>query len=345
MIEVQRLALLREVAHRGSFARAAQALRMTPSAVSQQMAALERAAGLRLFERSTRGVTLTPAGQVLARTADAVHGELHRAHRTLAHLRDQGPSSLTVATFPSAGTFLLAPALAALATPRAHHATDGDLHNGLPGDTDLLGSSPPGGTTVIESEPAQALAALGDGRADMALVYHFNTKRPPASWQDAVLRATYHPLVHDELRLLVPAGHRLASRRAARLEDVAGEPWIHGWDLPGDAIDALTSANGLTPQVVCRAGDFRFMQALVAAGVGIAFIPSLAVEDRDDTRALPVTPTATRYIGAYTAPGTPGTPSTSPTPPVRALLEALQERAAALRTRPGQGAPEKHPHP
>ncbi|MFJ9590125.1 LysR family transcriptional regulator [Streptomyces acidicola] len=296
MIEVQRLVLFREVTHHGSFARAAQALHMTPSAVSQQMAALERAAGVRLFERSTRGVTLTPAGQILARTADAVHGELHRAHRTLAQLRDQGLPSVTVATFPSAGTFLLAPALAA---KRDTHID----------------------TTVIEYEPAQALAALGDGRADAALVYHFNTKQPPPSWKNTAVRCTYHPLLHDDLRLVVPADHRLAPRRAARLEDVADEPWIHGWDLPGDAVDALTSAHGLTPKVVCRSGDFRFMQALVAAGVGIAFIPSLAVEERDDTRALPVTPTATRRIGVYTAPDTP---------PVRALLEALQERADAL---------------
>ncbi|MFE3600443.1 LysR family transcriptional regulator [Streptomyces sp. NPDC059142] len=303
MIDVRWLALFREVAHRGSFARAARALHMTPSAVSQQMAALERAAGSTLFERSTRGVTLTPAGRALARTADTVHGELHRAQRTLDQLRDQGPPSVTVATFPSAGAFLLAPALAALEARREAHVD----------------------TTVIESEPAEALAALGDGRADAALVYHFNTRQPPSSWKDAAARCTYHPLLHDDLHLVVPAGHRLASCRTARLEDVADEPWIHGWDLPGKAVDALTSAHGLTPEVVCRSSDYRFMQALVAAGVGIALIPLLAVEDRDDTRTLPVTPTARRRIGLCTAPDAPSTP------PVHALLEALQARAEALR--------------
>jgi DNA-binding transcriptional LysR family regulator len=304
MIEAQRLALFREVAHRGSFAQAAQALRLTPSAVSQQMAALERATRMRLFERSTRGVTLTAAGQALLGTAEAIHGELHRAERALAQLRDQGPPSLTVATFSSAGALLLAPALAAL---------DGR-------------SGPRVDTTVIEAEPAQALAALRDGRADVILVYHFHSRQPPPDWEDAAGRRTYHRLLKDELRLVVPAGHALAPRSAARLEDVADEPWIHGWDLPGNAVDALASAHGLIPKVVCRSSDFRFMQALVAAGVGIAFIPSLAIEDRDDTRALTVTPTAKRYIGVYTASGTP------PTPPVRALLEALRERAEALRT-------------
>ncbi|MFJ1749782.1 LysR family transcriptional regulator [Streptomyces sp. NPDC088116] len=304
MIEARRLALFREVARRGSFAQAAQALRLTPSAVSQQMAALERTTRMPLFERSTRGVTLTAAGQSLLRTADTIHGELHRAERALAQLRDEGPPSVTVATFPSAGTLLLAPALAAL-----------DRRNGPHVDT-----------TVIEAEPGQALAALRDGRADVALVYHFHSGQPPQDWDDDAGRRTYHPLLKDELRLVVPAGHALAARSSARIEDVADEPWIQGWDLPGNAVDALASTQGVTPKVVCRSSDFRFMQALVAAGVGIAFIPSLAVEDRADTRALTVTPTAKRYIGACTGPGTPAAP------PVRALLEALRERAEALRT-------------
>ncbi|WP_210583762.1 LysR family transcriptional regulator [Streptomyces sp. GESEQ-35] len=303
MIEAHRLALFREVAHRGSFAQAAQALRLTPSAVSQQMAALERAARTRLFERSTRGVTLTVAGRALLRTADAVHGELHRAERALARLREEGPPSLTVATFSSAGAFLLAPALAAL---------NQDLHVD---------------TTVIESEPAQALAALMDGSADVALVYHFNSEQPPAGWDHVAGRCEYHPLLRDELRLVVPIGHALARRSTARLDAVADDPWIHGWDLPGNALDALASAQGLRPKVVCRSSDFRFMQALVAAGVGIAFIPALAVEEGEGTRALTVVPTAKRYIGAYTAPGTAANLAT------RALLTALKERTAVLRDR------------
>ncbi|MFF2847062.1 LysR family transcriptional regulator [Streptomyces sp. NPDC058001] len=251
MIEAQRLALFREVARRGSFAQAAGALRLTPSAVSQQMAALERAARTRLFERSTRGVTLTVAGEALLRTADTIHGELHRAEKTLARLREEGPPSLTVATFPSAGVLLVAPALAALNS----------------------GAEPQVDTTVIEAEPVRALAALNDGSANVALVYHFQSERPPPSWAEAARRCAYHPLLEDELRLVVPSGHALARRSTARLDAVADDPWIQGWDLPGNALDALAAAHGIRPKVVCRSSDFRFMQALVAAGVGIAFIP------------------------------------------------------------------------
>ena len=116
MIDVQRLLVLREVARAGSFAGAAAELRRTPSAVSQQIAALERGAGVALVERSTRGVVLTDAGQLLLAAADTVHAELQAAARQLRDLQANGPQTLTVATFASAGESLLAPALTELTT-------------------------------------------------------------------------------------------------------------------------------------------------------------------------------------------------------------------------------------
>jgi molybdate transport repressor ModE-like protein len=98
MIDVQRLVVLREVARAGSFAGAASALHHTPSAVSQQIAALERSTGAPLVERSTRGVTLTQAGRVLLAAADAVHAELRTAEQQLRELQASGPRTLTVAT-------------------------------------------------------------------------------------------------------------------------------------------------------------------------------------------------------------------------------------------------------
>jgi DNA-binding transcriptional LysR family regulator len=149
LIDARRLAVLREVARAGSFAGAAAALRHTPSAVSQQIAALERGAGVILVERSTRGVTLTDAGRALLGTADAIHAELQAAAQRLRALAAGGPQALTVVTFASAGEPLLAPALTALT------ATAG----------------PPVQITVIEAEPDQALASVRDGRADLALLY------------------------------------------------------------------------------------------------------------------------------------------------------------------------------
>src|ERR1700744_3918125 len=114
LIDPQRLAVLREVARAGSFAGAAAVLHHTPSAVSQQIAALERGAGAVLVQRSTRGVTLTDAGRVLLASADAIHAELQAATQQLHALQADGPQALTVVTFPSAGEPLLAPALTAL---------------------------------------------------------------------------------------------------------------------------------------------------------------------------------------------------------------------------------------
>ena len=276
MIDPQRLAVLRAVARAGSFAGAAATLCHTPSAVSQQVAALERSAGHTLVERSTRGVTLTAAGRVLLGTADAVHAELRAAERELRGLAVEGPRALTVATFPSAGEPVLVPALTSLADP--HRPID---------------------ITVVEAEPAAALALVRDGDADLALVYHFHTRRPPREWPDQGGHGRYAPLKEDRLRLVVPRDHPLARRSTTRLDDVADEKWIQGWGDTGDLLDVLAASHGFRPQVACRSSDYRFMSALVGAGVGVALIPELALANHHNVAAVDITPTPIRYVGAY----------------------------------------------
>jgi len=302
LIDPHRLAVLREVARAGSFAGAAAALHHTPSAVSQQIAALERGAGIMLVERSTRGVTLTGAGRVLLATADAIHAELQLAAQRLRALAGSGPQALTVVTFPSAGEPLLAPALTAMT------AAAGD----------------PVEITVIESEPDAALGSVRDGRADLALLYHFHTRQPPRGWPATSGPGSYIPLVTDPLRLLVPAGHPLAGRPAASLADVAGERWIQGWGDVGDATDMLAALSGFRPQVACRSSDYRFMSALVGAGVGVALVPSLALTGSPQVRDLQITPQLTRYIGAWLP------ERHQPNPAAERLLAALRARAPAI---------------
>src|SRR6201992_2493713 len=228
-IDPHRLAVLREVARAGSFAAAAAVLHHTPSAVSQQIAALERGAGAVLVQRSTRGVTLTDAGRVLLATADAIHAELRIAAQQLRALQADGPQALTVVTFPSAGEPLLAPALTALTA--------------APGQ--------PVEVTVLEPEPDEALASLRDGRADLALVYHFSTPEPPRAWPAAAGPGAYIPLAADQLRLMVPAGHPLAGRAAVSLAEFAGERWIHGWGDTGGVLDMLAAVHGVRSRVAC----------------------------------------------------------------------------------------------
>ena len=301
MIDPHRLAVLREVARAGSFAGAAAALHHTPSAVSQQIAALEREAGALLVGRSTRGVTLTDAGRELLATADAIHAELQLAEQRLRALTAGAPQALTVVTFPSAGEPLLAPALTAMTA-----AADSPVE-----------------ITVIEAEPDEALGLVRDGRADLALLYHFHTTQPPRAWPAAAGPGTHVPLLADPLRLLVPAGHPLAGQQAVSLAEVAGDRWIHGWAEVGDVIDMLTALSGFRPQVACRSSDYRFMSALVAAGVGVALVPSLALTGSPLVRDLPIIPRPIRYIGAWLP------RRHQPNPAAERLLDALRARALA----------------
>jgi DNA-binding transcriptional LysR family regulator len=298
LIDAHRLAVLREVARAGSFAGAAAVLRHTPSAVSQQIAALERGAGAVLVHRSTRGVTLTDAGRVLLATADAIHAELQVAAQQLRALQADGPQTLTVVTFPSAGEPLVVPALTAVA--------------GQPVEV-----------TVIEAEPDEALGAVRDGRADLALVYHFHTPAPPRAWPAAAGPGTYTPLITDHLRLLVPAGHPLAGRPAVSLAEFAAERWIHGWGDVGGVLEMLAAVSGFRPRVACRSSDYGFVSALVGAGVGVALVPSLALTGRPDVRDLQIAPQPTRYVGAYLP------KRHRPNPAAGQLLAALRVHALA----------------
>jgi DNA-binding transcriptional LysR family regulator len=300
LIDAHRLAVLREVARAGSFAGAAAVLHHTPSAVSQQIAALERGAGAVLVRRSTRGVTLTDAGRVLLATADAIHAELQVAAQQLRAMQADGPQALTVVTFPSAGEPLLAPALTA-----------------------LTAAGQPVEITVIEAEPDEALGSIRDGQADLALVYHFHTAAPPRAWPAAAGPGSYTALVADHLRVLVPAGHPLAGRPAVSLAEFAGERWIHGWGEVGGVLDMLAAVSGFHPRVACRSSDYRFMTALVGAGVGVALVPSLALTGRPDVRDLQVTPRPARYVGAYLP------KRHRPNPAAERLLAALRAHALA----------------
>src|SRR5262252_10547509 len=300
LIDAHRLAVLREVARAGSFAGAAAVLRHTPSAVSQQIAALERGAGAVLGQRSTRGVTLTDAGRLLLATADAIHAELQVAAQQLRALQAGGPQALTVVTFPSAGEPLLAPALTALTV-----------------------SGQPVEVTVIEAEPDEALGSIRDGRADLALVYHFHTPAPPRAWPAAAGPGSYTALAADHLRLLVPAGHPLAGRPAVSLAEFAGERWIHGWGEVGGVLDMLAAVSGFHPRAACRSSDYRFMSALVGAGVGVALVPSLARTGHPQVRDLQISPQPTRYIGAWLP------TRHQPNPAAERLITALRTRALA----------------
>ena len=122
----------------------------------------------------------------------------------------------------------------------------------------------------------------------------------------------------------MPVGHPLAGQPAVILADVAGDRWIQGWGDVGEVAEMLAALSGFRPNVACRVSDYRFMSALVGAGVGVALVPSLALTGSPQVRALPITPQPTRYIGAWLP------RRHQPNPVAEGLLDALRSRALAI---------------
>ena len=294
MLDVRRLRVLREVAARGSFSGAAEALAFTQSAVSQQIAALEREAGATLVERGPRGIRLTEAGQALVRHADAVLARLDDAEQELAAIAGLRGGRLRLGSFPSAGVTLVPQAVAAF---RARYP-----------DVELR---------LVEAEPEEALPLLRAGEIDLTLAYDYEpVPEPPAPDLERT------PLLADPLEVVLPRGHRLAGRASIAVEELDEEPWITG-PFPGSCARMTLHAcraRGFEPKVAFESNDCQTMQAFVAAGVGVALLPRLGLSPLNDAvevRPL-VPPSARRVWAARLAEG-------YRSPASAAMLEILRE--------------------
>jgi DNA-binding transcriptional LysR family regulator len=251
MLDVRRLRVLREVGRQPSLSAAAEALAYTPSAVSQQIATLERELGIRLVERGARGAALTDAGRVLVRHADDIFGRIHTAEEELQALAGLETGGLRLGAFSTAGAVLV---------PRAVVAFQ-ERHPGVE-------------VSLGEHDPGEALAALRARELDIALVYEFPLERPAAG--DGL---DYVHLLDDRLYVALPPGHRLARRRRLRLAELAEEPWVQGV-YRGSTLQVLPAAcraAGFEPNIVFRSDDHMAVQGFVAAGLGVAVVPQLTV--------------------------------------------------------------------
>jgi DNA-binding transcriptional LysR family regulator len=247
MIDVRRLRLLLELTRRGTITAVADALAYTPSAVSQQLAALEREAGVPLLERTGRRVTLTPAGTVLAGYAESVFAVLEQASAALAATRDSLTGPLRIGAFPTAARVILPPALVTLG--RDHPALE---------------------LRVTELDPVDVPDALRTGALDVALtfVYDYVPAEPdPAMDSEPLLEETVYLATADPVR--------------ASIGDWRDAPWIAG--SPGTLCHSLVvracQACGFTPRIRHHADDFGTVLALVAAGQGVSLIPQLGAAD------------------------------------------------------------------
>ncbi|MFJ7587790.1 LysR family transcriptional regulator [Streptomyces sp. NPDC097617] len=272
MIDVQRLRVLRAVAEHGSFNRAAGALLLTPSAVSQHIAALERAVGHPVAVRSTRGVALTEPGRLLVEAAESISAELEQVRHAIDRLTAERPR-LTVATFTSGGRHLLPAALSRFV----------DAH-------------PEVELTVLESEPEDAAAMVRGGAADLALAYHFDG--PPPVRPDERPGLDWVPLMEDPLWLVLPRGHRLAGRPSVGLAELGSDRWVLGCLKTEAFLRRYAELAGFDLRVAASTTDSFFAQALVAAGVGVSLVPHVSLSPTHELTVVRVEPPRpARHIG------------------------------------------------
>jgi DNA-binding transcriptional LysR family regulator len=283
MLDVRKLCLLRDLAHRGTIAAVAQARSYTPSAVSQQLAALEREAGVALLARTGRRVELTVAGMVLVRHAEAVLAALEQADAALDAARTGLVGPLRIGAFPTAVRTLLPAALVAL----------GRDHPGLE-------------LRVTEMDPAHAPAALRAGELDVALVHDYDLvpiEPDPAIESEQLVEetmflATAGVDAEPDAEPDMAAGARDATDPVGRHRSA---DWILG--STGTVCHTMAvrtcQAAGFNPRARHHADDFRTVLSLVAAGQGVALVPQLAAMDAGTSVVLHPLPTRRRTRIAF----------------------------------------------
>jgi DNA-binding transcriptional LysR family regulator len=265
MFDARLLSVFREVATRGSFSDAAASLSFTQPAVSQQIARLERQLGTRLLAREARGVTLTPAGEVLLRHAEMVLAQLRAAEAEVQAVSGVERPRLRVGAFPSAAASIMPPALAELRA--AHPEADVAMR-------------------VIEDAPA--LESLRRGELDVAMV--LDSELSPIDLPDGIEAV---PVLDDPLLIALPYSHPLAGRSAISLADLRDDEWmvcgVGGTCVDSNVVLRACDTAGFEPRITFESDDYSAIMGMVASGMGVALIPSLAlVSARDDIAIRPL---------------------------------------------------------
>lgn len=294
--DIKKLRILRTLADQETVTATAEALHMTPSAVSQQLTNLARQLGVPLLEAQGRRVRLTDAAHLVLRHAEAVFAQLERADAELAGYLAGDTGEVRIGAFSTAVPVLVVPAVAALR--RTHPGVDVRLR---------------------ETEAAESYELLSAGVVDLALslAAHAPTARDP--------RFTRIPLLEDPLDVALPPGHPLVAAAGLRLADLSGDPWIYGGSGPWSEITRTAcEAAGFVPEQAHSASGWTAILAMVEAGMGVALVPRM-VSSRASGVAVRVLAheRPTRHVIAAVRRGAEGGPA------VARVLGALRGVAAA----------------
>ncbi|MFE9774602.1 LysR family transcriptional regulator [Streptomyces sp. NPDC005931] len=306
MLNLERLRTLDALARHGSVSGAAEALHITTSAVSQQMAKLEREAGQPLLARNGRGVRLTDAGRLLAEHAARILSQVALAQSDLEAHRGQVAGELRVSAFPTAARGLFPAALA-----------------------DLRRQHPELRVRSRELEPENGIAGVVRGDLDLAVVLDWYNK--PMPQPDGLVKA---PILDDPADVALPVGHRLAGRDEVDLADLAEDEWItwgegefcHEWLM------FTLRSKGIEPVIGHRAAESHTQLGLVAAGLGVCIAPLLGRHPLPaGVVTVPLTQRVRRHVYVVWRADADRRPS------IRAAVTAL--RAAGERVREPAGCP------
>lgn len=294
MLNPLHLRTLMVVLRTGSFAEAARTLGYTGSAVSQQMAGLERAVKMSLFERDAHGIRPTPTADFLAEKAQEVLAAFGAFEDEVRAMSQGSVGRVRLGSFPTASQKLLPLALSAFA--QSHENVKIELDEG---------------------EPDKLVPLLMDRDLDLALVYYYDLV--PHAWPKA-LRST--PLLSEELVLLLPRGHRVEGREIS-LTDLKDESWISTGERTSGArsLRRACAATGFEPDVNYRSNDYDVIRGFVRSGLGIALIPALGHIGSDDISTARIIDLSVRrhVVALY--------PPTTVNPAVKGAVTALKAAA------------------
>lgn len=313
MLNLGRLQVLCEVVSRGSFSAAAEALSYTQSAVSQSIARLEAETGTTLVVRDRRGVRPTAAGATLVGHAEAIFVQVEAAEAELEAVLGVRAGRLRVASFPSAGATLMP-----LAVARFREA------------------HPDVALTLAEGEPEEIGPRLRTGEFDLALLFEFPgvRERPGAGLRSVTL-------LDDPMDVALPADHPLVDKPTVSLADLRDQHWVQTSAQSPCARHVVRSclAAGFEPYVAFESDDYDVVQGLVAAGVGVALIPRLALTNVHPgivVRALaPRSPARKVTIATMSGPGVAPAARSM----IAVLLDVARRHTDSSRAAIGSGRP------
>lgn len=297
-LDVQTLRIVRAIADTGSITGAAGTLGFSQPAISQHLRRLESRLGVAIVERVGRGIRLTEAGRVLARHAPAVTLAVDAAAEELAQLRGLRTGVVRLVAFPSASPVVVPRLIAALAAS----------HPGL-------------SLTYLEAEPPEAVEAVREDRADIALTFSYPGDRDDPH-RSSARGLSVRSAGRDDLMLVLPAGHA-AVRDVGELSD---ETWIAGCPRCRGHLLELCGRAGFTPHIGYETDNYVAVEGLVAQGIGVATLPRMALESFPLLPGIvtaPLPPAEARRLHVVTAQGAERVPS------LAAALEALQQVLAS----------------